>query len=111
MNNEVYQKLKDIMKKNHGLPEEGTDEHTEFWKEYNATIDAIKEFDGKKVKMKYSYSADWLSGTKEKIGKIKVCGDKILFFEGRRTVRCQYLDAGIFEGCFATIIPMTIEEV
>lgn len=114
MVNEAYRKLKEF-EKEHGrrfFSDKDFEEHPEIFKSLEEAENEIKKFDGKKVKLTYKYKSDWLSGSGEKKGKIEV-DDKghIRFYEGRKTGKFQYLDAGFFEGWYATIIPLTIEEL
>jgi len=69
------------------------------------------ELEGRKIKLHYKMSADYMSGIGDKIGKIKLDKDRIKFYEGRFRVKYNYLDAGLFEGWFATLIPLIIEEI
>jgi hypothetical protein len=108
MKNEAYPQLKEFCRK-YGMGKKEFEEHPEILPLYNKTMDAIRQFDGKKVKLTYKSTSDWLSHGGEMVGKIRIHDDKILFFEGRKTTRFSYLDAGFFEGFFAVKIPMSIE--
>jgi len=112
MKNEVYPKLREYVKEHHGFSSDKLHK-TELWKEYQAFQDYLKSLEGKKIKLSYTSSIDcWGKVSGEKIGKIKVDKDGLIrFFEGRRTVRYYNLDAGLFEGWYATLIPVEIVEV
>jgi hypothetical protein len=108
MKNEAYPQLKDFSRK-YGMGKEQFEEHLEILPLYDKTMDEIRQFDGKKAKLTYKATSDWLSHGGEMVGKIRVRDDKILFFEGRKTTRFNYLDAGLFEGFFAVLIPISID--
>jgi hypothetical protein len=114
MRNEAYRILEEF-KKEHGrrfFSDKDFKEHPEIFQALSDTENEIKKFDGKKVQLTYRSTSDWTVNSGEKIGKIKV-DDKghIRFFEGGKTSKFQYLDSGFFEGNYATIIPITIEEM
>ena len=81
----------------------------EAGKEYIKAMEAIREFDGHKVELTFNYERDFASvnnGTKK--GRIKIVDDRVRFYEGRKTSRFYYLDAGVYSGFFATLIPTKI---
>ena len=73
-------------------------------------MDKIRQFDGKKVEIVFCAEMDFLTvnnGTKK--GKIKIDNEeRIRFYEGRKTTRFYYLDAGLYNGFFATLVPIKI---
>jgi DnaJ-class molecular chaperone len=112
MINEAYQILKDFEKEHGRFSSNHLDAYPEIMQALVDTENEIKKFDGKKVKLTYKATSDWFSHQGEKTGKIEV-DDKghVRFFEGRKRSKFQYLDSGFFEGFYATIIPLTIEEI
>lgn len=112
VNNEtLYKDLRQYISDNHGLSMDKFME-TELYKRYEDTMNKFKQFDNQKVKIKYVVGGDFTeSSTHEAIGKIKVVEDKIKFYEGRVTTKYKSIDAGIYEGWSATIIPLKIEKV
>ncbi len=111
MINEAYQILKDFRTEHHGVNQKEFEDHPEIIKLYTDTMNEIRAFADKKVKLTYKSTSDWVSSQGETTGKIRLSGDRVLFFEGRKTSEYRYLDAGFFEGNYATIIPITIEEI
>jgi Zn/Cd-binding protein ZinT len=55
--------------------------------------------------------ADYIRTESSKKGRIRIDDNMVRFYEGKRTKRYFYLDAGLFEGWFATLILMTIETI
>ena len=109
--NKVYSKLRDFVKEHHGFGAQDFEEHPEIKKEYDEFMAQLRVLEGKKIKLVYRYSAEFTGHIGEKIGKIKLEGEKIKFYEGRKRTRFNYLDAGLFDGWFATLIPLTIEQI
>ena len=110
MKNEIYQDLQKWVKEHHGFGSELY--KTELYKKYEAFMNSLRSFHQKKVKISYVSQNDWVSNKGGKIGKVFVNSEnKICFFEGRRTRNGQYLDAGLYEGFFAVIIPLEITEI
>lgn len=109
--NKVYTELQAYIKEHHGYSKDDL-EPTELYKRYQSEMDLIRAFDGKKVKLSFAYQVDWLSGKDITQGTIKLDGNnKIMFFEGRKTRHYKLLDAGLYEGNYATLIPLSISEV
>ena len=81
--------------------------------DYTKAMHELMQFDGMKVKVKYSTSQEWHSGSGEMIGKIKVDkeANKVKFYEGRKTAHFRYLDLGMFDGWHATIVCKEMEAV
>jgi hypothetical protein len=82
--------------------------------QYSDAMDKIKEFDGKKVEISFCAEMDFVSIDNDtKKGKIKFdeIEGRIRFYEGRKTTRFYYLDAGLYNGWFATLIPTKITEI
>ena len=113
MNNTTYQDLRDFVKEHHGFSGKDFEEHPEIMKNYKATMDEIRKFNGQRVKLSFRASTDFMGASGEKIGRIKIDDgkDTIKFYEGRKRTRHYYLDAGLFDGWFATLIPLKIEKV
>lgn len=109
MINNAYVTLRAFVREHHGFGGGDFDEHPEIKNLYDKTMQEIRSFEGKKVKLVYRFSADFIGGKGEKIGRIKTEEDKIKFYEGRNRSRFNYLDAGLFDGWFATLIPLRIE--
>ncbi len=108
MKNTIYTKLRDFVKEHHGFSGRDFEDHPEIMIGYNEFMDKLREFNGKKVCLKFTYQADFMGGAGEKVGKIKAEGKYIKFYEGRYRVKFNYLDAGLFEGFYATLIPMEV---
>ena len=71
--------------------------------------DKLLLLDGKNVEITFNYENDFLSvsgGVKK--GKIAVEDGRVLFFEGRKRTKYQNLDAGLYSGFFATLIPIKV---
>jgi len=81
------------------------------YKEYEKAMDKIKSFDGEKVDISFCSEIDFASITGNKKGKIKIVDDRVRFYEGRKTSRFYYLDAGLYNGWFATLIPIKITTI
>lgn len=107
--NNIYDELRNYVKEHHGI--DNTFENSEIRKKYNLFMDELKKFDNKKVKINYVQWVDMFYGKGEKIGKIKVKNNDIKFYEGKRRSKYSFLDAGLFEGFFAVLVPLKIEEV
>ena len=111
LENKVYPKLRDYIKEHHGWSGEEL-KQTEVYKEYLAFMEILATLDKKKVKLTYTYSNDWQNGQKETIGRIVIDSqNRLCFMEGKARTRGKYLDAGLYEGWFATIIPLRIETI
>jgi hypothetical protein len=108
--NTAYEDCKKYVKDNGGFLMDGLIK-TDVYKNYLINQNKIKEFNNLKVKIKYFWSGDWTSDSDEKIGRIKIEEDKIRFFEGRKRSHYYNLDSGLFEGWFATLIPLEIETI
>lgn len=106
--NEVFEKLSKYIKEHSGTF--GLFE-TPLGEEYKENINKISSFDGKKVQIKFTCDIDFMTNKGYKTGRIKVEDGKLKFYEGRKTTRFYYLDAGIYDGFYATLIPIEIEEI
>ena len=109
--NKVYPKLKEYIKIHHGYS--GEELHKDpIYEEYLQAMDTLKSFNRQKVKITFTSQNDWSNWQGQKIGKI-IVNEKgqICFLEGRCTRKGYYLDAGLYEGWYATLIPLTIEKV
>lgn len=105
--NEAYHVIRKYVNDNHGTGK-NFPETSEF-KTYKTAMEDISLFDGKKVVLSYISENDFSRHKGEKIGKIKVEQDgRIRFYEGRKTARYYNIDAGLFEGWYATLIPIKI---
>ena len=107
--NKVYPKLKEYVKVNRGFSMDKLKEEP-IYQEYLALMDTLKSLNKQKVKLTFTQQNDWSNRQGQKQGKI-IVNDKgqICFFEGRCTRKGYYLDAGLFDGWFATLIPLTID--
>jgi hypothetical protein len=105
--NTAFPIISQYVNENHGFGENLR--NSDAYKQYSAAMDSIKEFDGQRVEICFSAEMDFLtvSGGIKK-GKIKIVEDRIRFYEGRKTARFYYLDAGLYKGWFATLIPTKI---
>ena len=107
--NTVYADLKAYIKEHHGFSMDELSQ-TDLYKRYLAEMDLIREFNGKRVKIDFTAEVDWLHIREIKRGKI-VVNNTINFFEGKHTRHYKHLDAGLYEGNYATLIPLSISEV
>lgn len=108
LENTIYNSLKKYVDDNKGF---GLDiRKTEIWKKYLSFMDKLISLEGKTLKISYTTSNYIGSSESEKLGKIKVGKNKeIMFFERGFRRRHYYLDAGLYEGWHATIVPLRIE--
>lgn len=116
MNNNAYKILRDFVREHHGFGITDFKEHPDIYKLYQDTMQNIRQFEGKRVKIQYKCSIDFMGVKGEKVGKIKLeleehYDPRVRFYEGKKKTRYYYLDAGLFEGWYATLIPLSIEEV
>lgn len=107
--NAVYNELQAYIKEHHSFSMIDF-KQTELYKRYDAEMETIKQFDGKRVEIEFTSANDWLRSSGNKQGRI-VVNDRINFLPGRHTKRCKYLDAGLFDGWYATLIPLSIQEI
>ena len=84
---------------------------TDAGKAYLQIMSEIKSFDGEKVEISFTNQNDFINSRGIKTGKIKVIDGAVRFYEGRKTTHFFYLDAGIFDGFFATLIPINIKTI
>lgn len=59
--------------------------------------------------MIYRQSSGFMSGGGVKKGRIVAENGRIKFFEGRMRTKYLNVESGLFEGFFATVIPLEIE--
>lgn len=111
LENTIYNQLREFVKEHHGFSGKDFEEHPEIRQEYDAFMEELKKFDGKRVSIKFIYVADYIRTESSKKGRIRIDDNMVRFYEGKRTKRYFYLDAGLFEGWFATLILMTIETI
>jgi len=112
--NDVYKPLSDFVKEHNGFGRDAFKKHPEIRIMEKSFMDQLKSLDGKRVKINFCYENDFINGGGEKTGRIKVAtsherDEHIRFFEGRKRNRFYYLDAGLYEGFYATLIPLKIE--
>jgi hypothetical protein len=108
MKNEIYPIIREYVKQNNGWDSEKLKVSDEY-KKYMLFQEELKKLDGKKVKIKFTCSMDLFSNSGEKTGRIKVSDDGLIrFYEGRKTARYYHLDGGLYEGWYATLIPLEI---
>ena len=111
LENTIYNQLREFVKEHHGFSGKDFDEHPEIDKKYNAFMAELKKLDGKRVKINFLYVADFTRIEDCKTGRIRVDKDRVKFYEGKKRVKYYNLDAGLFEGWYATLIPITIETI
>lgn len=111
MQNLIYEKLRNFVKEHHGFGGKDFEDHPDILNEYNSTMNQIRQYENKRVKIKYVLSQDLLTTSGEKQGRIKLDKDNIKFYEGKRRTKHYFLDAGLFDGWYATLIPLSIEEI
>ena len=109
MKNTLYKEIKKYVNEHHGFNSELM--KTELWQKIVKMRESLRQFEGKKVKIVYHYSADFYGGEGVKMGRIVFDGDKIKFYEGLNRSRFYWLDLGLFEGFYATLILKEIIEV
>ena len=111
MKNDVYEIIRGYVKKNHGWDGDELVKSKEY-KAYMEFQEKMKQFDGKRVKISFTASMDIMGNISGmKTGRIRVDGDRIKFYEGRKTRRHYHLDGGLYDGWFATLIPIEIVEL
>jgi len=112
MKNTIYQELKDFVKEHHGFGGDDFKDHPEIMEKYNKFMDYLKKLDGQRVRIKFINHNDFTGTRGEKIGRIKAHenGNRkmIKFYEGKHRTKHYWLDAGLFDGWFATLIPLEI---
>jgi hypothetical protein len=108
--NEVYPKLKEYINAHGGFNSDELKQEA-VYNDYIAFMDLLKGLDGKKIEMSFTSQSDWFHATGKKVGKIKIVNDEVRFYEGRKTARFYYLDGGIYEGFYATLVPLEIEVI
>lgn len=110
MKNNIYNELKKYIDDNHGISENFL--KTKLGGKYKSFQSQLQEFDNKKVKLKYLITTDYFgSATKTKYGKIRIIKNKLCFFERGFSRKYYNLDTGLYEGFFATLIVLEIEEI
>ena len=113
MINNLYEELKQYVKDNMGF---GSDLlKTDLYKRYLKAKESLRQFDNKKIKLTYSYVADFMGGSGVKYGKLKFFKnekgeEEIRFYNGLNRSKHNYLDFGLYEGFFAVLIIKEIEE-
>lgn len=107
--NTVYNELQSYIKDHHGFNMDDL-KATELYQRYESEMESIKQFAGKRVEITFTSLNDWLRGSGKVTGKI-VVNDRINFLPGKHTKRCKYLDAGLYDGWYATLIPLAISEI
>lgn len=78
------------------------------WNHYHQTMKHIRDFTGHKVKM--VASSESVLGNIECVmdGKIVIVQDRPFFLKGNNRKNGYWLDAGLFSGFRATMVPLTI---
>ena len=111
--NNLYQELITYVKDHYGF---GSDLlKTDLYKRYLKAKENLRQFNNKKIKLSYSYTADFLGGSGIKYGKLVFFKndkgeEEIRFYEGLNRSKFHYLDFGLFDGFFAVLIIKEIEE-
>ena len=111
-NNTCFQLVREYVKQNMGYGPEI--DNTESGKLYQKCMDEMKEFDGKKVEISYTFEDDWIkmvNTNTTKKGKIVVINGFMYFFEGKRTRMGNQIDAGLLLGFKNIIVPLKIVEL
>ena len=112
INNTIYEELRNFVKEHHGFGGDDLRDHPSIMQKYNGFMDKLRQLDNKRVKIKFTSVSDFFRNNGEKIGRIKKGENgKVKFYEGKRRTRFYYLDAGLFEGWFATLIPFSVEVI
>ena len=111
MQNTIYKELRAFVKEHHGFGDRDFEDHPEIMIKYNAIMDEIRKFNNQRVKLSFKSTIDLWTTTGEKIGRIKLDKHLIKFYEGKNRTKFYHLDAGLFEGWYATLIPFTIEKM
>lgn len=107
--NNAYESIRKCVSDNHGWNSDLYSSPAGI--SYTKAMEEIKALENKKVEIHFTAEMDFASTHGKKIGKIKVVDNRIRFYEGRKTTRFYYLDAGVFEGFFATLVPMRITSI
>ena len=108
-NNTVYKDIQAYIKVNHGW---NKDEFlsSPIGKRYIDEMNILRQFDNKRVVINFTQDQDIVRRNGEKIGRIKIRDNKVMFFEGKHRTRYQSLDCGMYDGWYATLIPLSIRE-
>lgn len=106
--NTVYQSLRDFIEDHSGYS--GTDfkDHPEIMPSYEEFMALLCSLNNKRVELKVCIPFGFANAIMTKIGRIKVNDNRPCFYEGKKTTRFYHLDAGLYEGFFATLIPLQI---
>lgn len=105
--NTVYKDITAYIKEHHGYCLEEF-LSSDLGKRYLSELDILRQFDGKRIIINFTQDLDIMKRNGEKTGRMKVRDDKIMFFEGKKRTRYQRLDCGLYDGAYATLIPLTI---
>ncbi len=108
--NEIYKEISDYVDRNHGVSMP-LFKSSELGKRYIEKMNELKKLDGKKVRMSYITKIDIATLKNTKEGRISVYGDNVKFYENGKRAEYQTLDIGLYDGFYATIIPLEIETI
>lgn len=108
--NTVYKEIKE-WKEKRGVWSSLEMEKEGFFEKYKEFTAKIISLEGQKIKIDFVSKTDLFTAKGVKTGKIKVVDGEIRFYEGRKTARYYRLDAGMYEGFYATLIPLKIETI
>ena len=108
--NGIYERIRGYVKEHHGFGQDLYE--SPLFQEYQETMNHLKSFDGERVRIQYLVGGAYLGVTRgEKVGRVVVKDNKVMFFEGRNRTRHNLLDAGLYEGWFATLIVLQMETI
>jgi len=107
--NENYSLFRNFVEEHHGYSEQDFKDHPEIKIKYNEFMDKLIELNNKRVEINFSAEMDFISLVGNKKGRIKYQDKKVKFYEGKKTKRFYYLDAGLYEGFFAILVPKEIQ--
>jgi hypothetical protein len=109
MKNDFYKNLRDFVNEHHGFSPKDFIDHPEIREGYDKFMNFLKSLKDKRVKISFTNENDFVSSGGTKIGRIGEYENRVIFFEGKKRTRFYYLDAGLFEGWYATLIVHNIE--
>ena len=112
--NTLYTPLREYVKKHHGYNTKDFYAHPLGGKYKTETQNIKNLFGGKRVRLKYSSTQDFVHSGGEETGRIKIfegTENPIRFYKGKKRSQYKSIDLGLHEGFYATIIPSEIEEL
>lgn len=108
--NTVYKDIQEYIKHNHGwLMDDFL--NSPIGKRYIDEMNTLRQFNGKRVTISFTQDRGIIRQNGQKYGKIIIDNNRIKFYEGKNRTHYQRLDCGMYDGFYATLIPLSIKEV